>query len=58
MATAVTDLNLLIKNNIWPLKMGPIGSPETSEANYQCTLRKIPVKSENLNTRKFCRNPV
>ena len=26
----------------WPLKMGPLGSPETSVRNYHSTLRKIP----------------
>jgi len=26
----------------WPLKMGPIGCPETSVTNYQSTLRKNP----------------
>jgi hypothetical protein len=26
----------------WPLKMGPIGCPETSVQNYQSTLRNIP----------------
>jgi hypothetical protein len=26
----------------WPLKMGPIGFPETSVTNYQYTLRNIP----------------
>jgi hypothetical protein len=28
--------------SISPLTMGPIGCPETSVANYQPTLRKIP----------------
>jgi hypothetical protein len=26
----------------WPLKMGPIGCPETSVTNYQSDLRNIP----------------
>ena len=29
----------------WPLKMGPIGCPETSVRSYQSTLRKIPEES-------------
>jgi hypothetical protein len=30
------------KKGPWSFKMGPIGSPETSVANYQYKLRKIP----------------
>jgi len=34
----------------WPLKMGPIGCPETSVRNYHYTLRNIPEerRSEKL----------
>jgi hypothetical protein len=27
---------------VWPLKVGPKGYPETSVTNYQSTLRNIP----------------
>ena len=32
----------------WPFKMGPIGSPETSVANYQSTLRNISEERKHL----------
>jgi len=32
----------------WPLKMGPIGCPETSVRNYRSTLRNIPQKCRSL----------
>jgi hypothetical protein len=34
----------LNSNNFLPVKMGQIGSPETSVRNYYCTLRNIPVE--------------
>jgi len=36
--------------NARPLKMGPIGCPETSVRNYQSTLRKIPKKGRYIYT--------
>jgi hypothetical protein len=34
----------LLPTCAYPLKMGPIGCPETSVTDYQSTLRKIPVE--------------
>jgi len=37
----------------WPLKMGPIGYPKTSERNYHFILHTIPEKSRSQNTFNF-----
>jgi len=47
-----------ISLTIWPLKMGPIGCPETSVKNYYLMPRKIPKErkscSKNIENKKVC----
>ena len=39
----------------WPLRMGPIGSPETSVRNYHCKLRNSPEDRSSQNESRIAR---
>jgi len=44
--------------DLWALKMGPIGCPETSVRNYQYSLRNIPEERSSQENIIFVLNPI